>query len=185
MALTLVLLLLLAVALGQEQQDSQHWRWNYREGADKVNIGGVRSVTRLLDLWGNRIFKQLKDTMLSHPQDMLPDYSRIQPFSEALDDLFREARALKRRLGSLAESLAALERAFAQVGYGKPVKTRRVVMKKVPRRQAAHGSSHRVSPWSPSFTTAHRRPANVSDRQRSRGDGSAKGSRVSEGVRGQ
>ncbi|XP_078286590.1 uncharacterized protein LOC144611393 [Rhinoraja longicauda] len=177
-----LLLLLLAVALGKEQQASQHWRWNYRDGADKVNIGGVHSITRLLDLWGNRIFKQMKFTMLSHPQDVLPDYSRIQPFSEALDDLFREARTLKRRLGDLAATLAVLERSFAQVGYGRPAKIKRVVVvKKVPRKQPAHRSSQRASPWAPSFTAAHRRPAgrrpqDVSDRQRSR---------VSEGIKGQ
>ncbi|XP_072348671.1 uncharacterized protein [Scyliorhinus torazame] len=133
-------LLTLFLALAQT---SQHGRWNYRDGADRVNINGVRSVTRLLDHWGNRIFKHVKDTMISDPQTVLPDYSRIQPLSEALDDLFKEVRALKKRIADLTESLTGLETTFTQVGYGKPVKIKRVVMKRLPRKESAYQSQSR------------------------------------------
>ncbi|XP_072129063.1 uncharacterized protein [Mobula birostris] len=150
------LVLLFALAQSQGQQASEHRTWNYREGADMVNINGVRSITRLLNHWGNRIFKQVKETVLSKPQEVLPDYARIQPFSEALEDLFREARLLKRRLGVLTETLSGLERAVAQVGYGKPVKVKRVVMKAAP---GKHRNSHRTSAQTSARTVARRRPA--------------------------
>ncbi|XP_069763859.1 uncharacterized protein [Narcine bancroftii] len=185
------LTLLFSLAQGEKQQVSEHWKWNFREGvfavvyflvslcfcpADRVNINGVGSITRLLNQWGNRIFKQVKDTVLSKPQDVLPDYSRIQPFSEALDDLFREAQALKKRLGDLTESLAGLERAVIKVGYGNPVKIKHVVTRKVPRKQTGHQNSHHPSPHIQSRNTVRRRPAVrrqsiVSNRERSRVNG--------------
>ncbi|XP_078093439.1 uncharacterized protein LOC144509038 isoform X2 [Mustelus asterias] len=125
-------------------QSSEHWRWNYRDGADRVNINGVRSITRLLDHWGNRIFKHVKDTMINKPQDILPDYSRIQPLSEALDDLFKEVQALKTRVTDLTTMLTGLEKIFTQVGYGKPVKIKRVVMKRLPRKGSVYQSRNRI-----------------------------------------
>ncbi|GCC38296.1 hypothetical protein chiPu_0016810 [Chiloscyllium punctatum] len=123
---------------------SERWRWNYRDGADKVNINGIYSVTRLLNYWGNGIFKQVKDTMINQPSNVLPDYSRIQPLSEALDDLFKEIRTMKKRLADLTENLAALEKVFSQVGYGKPVKIKRVVMRKAPRKVSVYQIPQRI-----------------------------------------
>uniref|UniRef100_UPI00398E38F2 uncharacterized protein n=1 Tax=Pristiophorus japonicus TaxID=55135 RepID=UPI00398E38F2 len=155
-------MLLVTLAQCKRQQTSEHWRWNYRDGADKVNINGVHSVTRLLDHWGNRIFKQVKDTMISKPQDVLPDYSRIQPLSEALGDLFKEVRSLKKRLGILTESLTGLEKVFTQVGYGKPVKIKRVVMKKVPRKTSKRTPYQ--TPYQISIRTPNQTPIGTSNR---------------------
>ena len=44
--------------------------------ADNVNVAAVRSVTRVLDAWGKRIFNEIKTLVHSQPSALLPDYSR-------------------------------------------------------------------------------------------------------------
>lgn len=44
--------------------------------ADRVNVASVRSVTRVLDVWGKRIFNEIKTLLHSQPSTLLPDYSR-------------------------------------------------------------------------------------------------------------
>lgn len=44
--------------------------------ADNVNVATVRSVTRVLDAWGKRIFGEIKTLLHSQPSTLLPDYSR-------------------------------------------------------------------------------------------------------------
>uniref|UniRef100_A0A4W3JRJ9 Uncharacterized protein n=1 Tax=Callorhinchus milii TaxID=7868 RepID=A0A4W3JRJ9_CALMI len=111
---------------------------------DRVNIQGVRSVSRVLDHWGNRIFNTMRDTIINHPQDVLPDYSRIRPLSEALDDLFREVKTLKKHLLLLNERLGGLESDLTSVGFGKPLKVKRVVMRRVPQRAGGRILSRRM-----------------------------------------
>ncbi|KAJ0050725.1 hypothetical protein NL108_005120, partial [Boleophthalmus pectinirostris] len=42
---------------------------------DHVNVATVRSVTRVLDAWGKRIFNEIKTLLHSQPSALLPDYS--------------------------------------------------------------------------------------------------------------
>lgn len=44
--------------------------------AESVNVASVRSVTRVLDAWGKRIFSEIKTLLHSQPSTLLPDYSR-------------------------------------------------------------------------------------------------------------
>lgn len=44
--------------------------------AEIVNVANVRSVTRVLDAWGKRIFNEIKTLLHSQPSTLLPDYSR-------------------------------------------------------------------------------------------------------------
>lgn len=44
--------------------------------AEHVNVANVRSVTRVLDTWGKRIFNEIKTLLHSQPNTLLPDYSR-------------------------------------------------------------------------------------------------------------
>lgn len=44
--------------------------------AENVNVANIRSVTRVLDAWGKRIFKDIKTLLHSQPNALLPDYSR-------------------------------------------------------------------------------------------------------------
>ncbi|XP_038563800.1 uncharacterized protein si:ch211-76l23.4 isoform X2 [Micropterus salmoides] len=108
-----VLLLLLAVAtvtvLAQRRRQSTTGEWNYRDGSEKVSMRGVSNLTEVLDNWRFDILNQMKGLLQNDHQSLLPDYARIQPLSEALDDLYKEFNALKSRLGDLTEKFTAIE----------------------------------------------------------------------------
>ncbi|XP_070704658.1 uncharacterized protein [Pempheris klunzingeri] len=110
-----VLLLLLAVAavtvLAQRRRPSSTAteEWNYRDGSEKVNMRGVANLTQVLDNWRFDILSQMRGLLQNDHQSLLPDYARIQPLSEALDDLYKEFNALKAHLGDLTEKFAAIE----------------------------------------------------------------------------
>ncbi|XP_064179993.1 uncharacterized protein si:ch211-243a20.3 [Anguilla rostrata] len=115
--LVLVILAALATPLAGEDNELDHGYWNYREGADNVNVASVRSVTRVLDAWGKRIFNEIKHLLHSQPTALLPDYSRVRPLSESLNDLFREVSLLQRRISELSNRLATLEPYLRRHGY--------------------------------------------------------------------
>ncbi|XP_065814694.1 uncharacterized protein si:ch211-243a20.3 [Labrus bergylta] len=114
-------LMVVAVATGahsaSEENELDYGFWNYREGADSVNVATVRSVTRVLDAWGKRIFNEIRTLLHSQPSTLLPDYSRVRPLSESLNDLFREVSLLRRRITELSHRLATLEPFLRHHGY--------------------------------------------------------------------
>ncbi|CAG5938447.1 uncharacterized protein ACNS7B_023584 isoform 1-T2 [Menidia menidia] len=118
-----LLLELMVVAMGtgahpaSEENELDYGYWNYREGADSVNVASVRSVTRVLDAWGKRIFSEIKTLLHSQPSTLLPDYSRVRPLSESVNDLFREVSLLHRRITELSNRLATLEPFLRRHGY--------------------------------------------------------------------
>ncbi|XP_036376501.1 uncharacterized protein si:ch211-243a20.3 [Megalops cyprinoides] len=117
LALALVIVMALATPLAGEDNELDYGYWNYREGADNVNVASVRSVTRVLDVWGKRIFNEIKHLLHSQPSALLPDYSRVRPLSESLNDLFREVSLLQRRIAELSNRLATLEPYLRRHGY--------------------------------------------------------------------
>lgn len=118
---TWMVLMVVAVATGahsaSEENELDYGYWNYREGADSVNVATVRSVTRVLDAWGKRIFNEIKTLLHSQPSTLLPDYSRVRPLSESVNDLFREVSLLRRRITELSHRLATLEPFLRHHGY--------------------------------------------------------------------
>lgn len=116
-----LMLLLVAVATAQRRAGSKKLstpsqastsntdEWDYRAGSDKVNIRGVANLTEVLDNWKYDIMSQMKSLLQNDHQSLLPDYARIQPLSEALDDLYKEFNALKAHLGDLTEKFTAVE----------------------------------------------------------------------------
>ncbi|XP_071321869.1 uncharacterized protein [Trachinotus anak] len=110
-----VLLLLLAVAMEtvlaqRRRPTSQNTdEWNYRDGSERVSMRGVANLTQVLDNWRFDILNQMKGLLQNDHQSLLPDYARIQPLSEALDDLYKEFNALKAHLGDLTEKFTAIE----------------------------------------------------------------------------
>uniref|UniRef100_A0A671X6P1 Si:ch211-76l23.4 n=1 Tax=Sparus aurata TaxID=8175 RepID=A0A671X6P1_SPAAU len=116
-----VLLLLLTVAtvtvLAQRRRQpstsgttsATNEEWNYKDGSEKVNMRGVANLTQILDNWRFDILTQMRGLLQNDHQSLLPDYARIQPLSEALDDLYKEFNALKAHLGDLTEKFAAIE----------------------------------------------------------------------------
>ncbi|KAM9363675.1 uncharacterized protein ABDE67_018800 [Symphorus nematophorus] len=118
-----LLMVLMAVAMAtgarsaSEENELDYGYWNYREGADSVNVATVRSVTRVLDAWGKRIFNEIRTLLHSQPSTLLPDYSRVRPLSESVNDLFREVSLLRRRIAELSHRLATLEPFLRHHGY--------------------------------------------------------------------
>ncbi|KAM6940629.1 uncharacterized protein FYW49_018235 [Xenentodon cancila] len=123
MAVLSLLMALMGVAMAagahaaSEENELDYGYWNYREGADNVNVASVRSVTRVLDAWGKRIFSEIKTLLHSQPSTLLPDYSRVRPLSESINDLFREVSLLHRRIKELSHRLATLEPILRRHGY--------------------------------------------------------------------
>ncbi|XP_037328495.2 uncharacterized protein si:ch211-243a20.3 [Pungitius pungitius] len=117
----LMLIMVVAMATGalsaSEENELDYGCWNYREGADSVNVASVRSVTRVLDVWGKRIFREIKTLLHSEPSSLLPDYSRVRPLSESVNDLFREVSLLRMRITELSHRLATLEPFLRHHGY--------------------------------------------------------------------
>uniref|UniRef100_A0A3B1JAV4 Si:ch211-76l23.4 n=1 Tax=Astyanax mexicanus TaxID=7994 RepID=A0A3B1JAV4_ASTMX len=105
-----LLLLSLAVVMASGQKRHQaKAEWNYRDGSDKVSMRGVANLTQVLDDWRFDILSQMKGQLQNDHQTLLPDYSRIQPLSEALNDLYKEFNALKAHLGDLTEKFGPIE----------------------------------------------------------------------------
>ncbi|TNM86270.1 hypothetical protein fugu_008541 [Takifugu bimaculatus] len=100
-----------------EENELDYGSWNYREGAERVNVASVPSVTRVLDAWGKRIFTQIKSALQAEPSALLPDYSRVRYLPESLDDLFREVSLLRMRVTELSQRLTSLEPLLRHYGY--------------------------------------------------------------------
>ncbi|XP_069021464.1 uncharacterized protein [Embiotoca jacksoni] len=120
-----VLLLLLAVAVvtvlaqRRRQTSTTTNEWNYRDGSEKVNMRNVANLTQVLDNWRFDILNQMRGLLQNDHQSLLPDYARIQPLSEALDDLYKEFNALKAHLGDLTEKFSNIETFIDEVKAGR------------------------------------------------------------------
>uniref|UniRef100_A0A3Q1FNE3 Si:ch211-76l23.4 n=2 Tax=Acanthochromis polyacanthus TaxID=80966 RepID=A0A3Q1FNE3_9TELE len=97
--------------------------WNYRDGSERVNMRGVSNLTQVLDNWRFDILNQMRGLLQNDHQSLLPDYARIQPLSEALDDLYKEFNALKSHLGDLTEKFTAIETFIDEVKAGRAANT--------------------------------------------------------------
>ncbi|XP_057698591.1 uncharacterized protein si:ch211-243a20.3 [Corythoichthys intestinalis] len=115
MGLFSVVMITGAVTNNDNRLDYGHW--NYRDGADNVNVESVRSLTKVLDVWGKGIFKEIKTLLHSQPTTLLPDYSRVRPLSETINDLFKEVSMLHQRITELSDRLATMEPFFRHHGY--------------------------------------------------------------------
>ncbi|KAM4716612.1 uncharacterized protein FYW61_016927 [Anableps anableps] len=109
--LLLVLVVVTVVVTAQRRRPATKTNdeWNYRDGAERVSMRGVANLTQVLDNWRFDILSQMKSLLQNDHQSLLPEYSRIIPLSEALDDLYKEFNALKERLGDLTEKFTAIE----------------------------------------------------------------------------
>ncbi|KAG8138046.1 hypothetical protein E2320_003977 [Naja naja] len=117
-ALPLLLLFhFLPNSLCQKEFLDQIQEWDYRDGADKVNVQGTKSITRILEKWGNSIFWQIKFSLLSHPDTLLPELSSLRPASEAIDNLLKQVDSIKSRLAELNERLRIIERTPVVIRY--------------------------------------------------------------------
>uniref|UniRef100_A0A8D0CE89 Uncharacterized protein n=1 Tax=Salvator merianae TaxID=96440 RepID=A0A8D0CE89_SALMN len=114
---TLLFFHLLPSSITRKKFQNEIQEWNYREGADKVNIQGIKSTTQILEKWGNSIFWQTKNSLLSHPCTLLPELSSLQPVSEAIDNLLKQVHSIKKRLEELNERLNIMSRKLFPIRY--------------------------------------------------------------------
>ncbi|KAJ8345106.1 hypothetical protein SKAU_G00292990 [Synaphobranchus kaupii] len=131
----LVLAVAVVTVLAQRKRPAKD-EWNYRDGSEKVSMRGVANLTQVLDNWRFDILNEMKSLLQNDHQSVLPDYARIQPLSEALDDLYKEFNALKAHLGDLSEKVVVIETFIDELKTEKaaaatPAK-RRVIRKKAP-----------------------------------------------------
>uniref|UniRef100_A0A669PR38 Uncharacterized protein n=2 Tax=Phasianus colchicus TaxID=9054 RepID=A0A669PR38_PHACC len=107
--------ILLPCSKSQEDFLDYNLKWDYREGADKVNIGGINSITQTLEKWGNSIFWQMKHILLNNPESLLPEISSLRPVSAAVENLVREVQAIRKRLEELNERLNVINKAVLPI----------------------------------------------------------------------
>ncbi|XP_078515335.1 uncharacterized protein LOC144775068 [Lissotriton helveticus] len=112
-----IFMLLLPTAHSHNELEVPSQKWNYREGAGRVDLQGKHSITQTLENWGNNIFFQCKNILMNRPQMLLPEYSRVGSLSEALDDLLKEMLALKKRLVELNDRLDAAGKALPPIAH--------------------------------------------------------------------
>uniref|UniRef100_A0A8C5GQQ7 Uncharacterized protein n=1 Tax=Gouania willdenowi TaxID=441366 RepID=A0A8C5GQQ7_GOUWI len=98
-------LLLLSAALCTAQTSGS----DHKKQVESVNTRGCADLTLVLDNWKYAITSQVKDLLLHNHNTVLPDYGRIQPLSNALEDLYQEFNQLKQRLSHLSGQFINVE----------------------------------------------------------------------------
>ncbi|XP_064532252.1 uncharacterized protein LOC135424694 [Pseudopipra pipra] len=112
----LLLPLLLLTALGSTAKLKRRpAAWDDGGEAQRPLTRGCANLTLVLDNWKFAITSQLRNLLLADHQTVLPDYGRIPALSGALDELYRDFRALKEQLGGLSERFAHLEASVEQL----------------------------------------------------------------------
>ncbi|XP_051789405.1 uncharacterized protein si:ch211-76l23.4 [Erpetoichthys calabaricus] len=127
--LCLVLAIIIGVSEGQKRRPTTD-EWDYKDGSDKVSMRGVANLTQVLDNWRYDILTQMKNMLQNDHKSLLPDYARIEPLSEALNDLYKEFNALKERLGELSEKFTPIETFIEEAKKTQVPKKKTIIPKK-------------------------------------------------------
>ncbi|XP_029692791.1 uncharacterized protein isoform X1 [Takifugu rubripes] len=89
--------------------------------ADGVNASDSSNLTQILENWRSSIMAEVKDLLLHHHHAVLPDYSRIPPMSQSLENLEQEFSEIRGDVDGLKVTFSSFGDLLGKLGSARNV----------------------------------------------------------------